>query len=73
MAGGRELALGGLGRGGWGAALPSKAQAPQMDVSSLRQAGGGEQGQDKAQDRSGVISAAGEDKGASGCRTPAQD
>lgn len=62
---GKELALDGLG---WGGA-PGKAQAPQMDISvrCCRQAGG-EQGQDKAQDRSGGMSAAGEGKGASGCR-----
>lgn len=56
------MALGGVG------APPGKAQAPQMDVSSLLWAGSGEQGQDKAQDRSGGMSAAGEGKGASGCR-----
>lgn len=46
------MALGGVG------APPGKAQAPQMDVSSLLRAGGraggGERGQDKAQDRSGA-------------------
>lgn len=42
------MALGGVG------APPDKAQVPQMDVSSLLRAGGGEQGQDKAQDRSGA-------------------
>ena len=57
------MALGGVG------APPGKAQAPQMDVSSLLQAGRqGEQGRDKAQDRSGGMSAAEERKGASGCR-----
>lgn len=50
----------------WGATPPGKARAPQMDVSSLLRAGVGEQGQDKAQDRSRGMSAAGEGKGASG-------
>lgn len=52
--------------GGGSGPLPARPRAPQMDVSSLLQAGGGA-GQDKAQD-SGGMSAAGEGKGASECR-----
>ena len=60
------MALDGLGWGG----CPSWQGPGSSDGRFVAAAGrqAGEQGQDKAQDRSGGMSAAGEGKGASGCR-----